>query len=399
MRWAVSALIAVSAGVLVAVLIWFVTIRIFNVFGMSLGQVTYLWLAAACAGISLTLTNLRKTRPLRRIVSVVSAVLFLVAGTLGINADFGLDRTRGSLVGISTLKPIAMTPPTGAPPTNHPAEPLWRSWTPPAGLASTGTLGTQVIPNTISGFSSRPAGIYLPPAALVPNAPALPLVVMLMGQPGNPDPEYIAATLDREGARHGGLAPIVIVANQLGDPGLDPLCLDTAAHGRAETFLTQEVMNWARANLNIIQDHRYWTIAGYSNGGQCAISLGAKHPDLWSNIVDISGEEFPGSEIQTATLRDVFGGDQTAYDAQKPVNLLAGHHYPGTVAVFTVGSNDTGFIPGQRFLAGAAKNAGMTVTYWETPNGGHVLPALTDGLDKAFEVLYPHLGLAPPSPP
>jgi len=66
-----------------------------------------------------------------------------------------------------------------------------------------------------------------------------------------------------------------------------------------------------------------------------------------------------GSEIQAATLQDVFGGDQAAYDAKKPVNLLAG----------------------------AAPKAGMAVTYWESPNGGHVLPALIDGLDKAFQVV------------
>ncbi|WP_255409505.1 hypothetical protein [Cryobacterium sp. Y29] len=39
----------------------------------------------------------------------------------------------------------------------------------------------------------------------------------------------------------------------------------------------------------------------------------------------------------------------------------------------------------------------MTVTYWESPNGGHVLSALTDGLHEAFAVLYPRLGLAPPT--
>ena len=111
-------------------------------------------------------------------------------------------------------------------------------------------------------------------------------------------------------------------------------------------------------------------------------------------MVDISGEEFAGSENEAATLRDVFGGNQSAYDAQKPINLLASRHLPQDVAVFTVGSNDTGFIPAVQRTAAAAEAAGMKVTYWESPNGGHVLPALTDGLDEAFRVLYPQLGLA-----
>jgi poly(3-hydroxybutyrate) depolymerase len=401
---------ALLAGGLIAVAIWFLTVRVFNLFGVSPGHTSYLWLAATCAGACLAAANLWDSRAFRKSIAAASVVLFLVTGILGVNAGFGLNRTVGSLLGISTLRPIALTPPTSAPTGaaagtqagTHaaalPAQPLWRAWKPPSDMPVTGTTGSQVIPNTLSGFTSRPAGIYLPPAALVANPPALPLVILLMGQPGAPDPQFVADTLNRDAAAHNGLAPIVIVADQLGDPGIDPLCLDTARHGNAESFLTRDVVNWARVNLNIITDHRYWTIAGYSNGGQCAISLAAKHPDIWSNVIDISGEEFPGSEIEAETLRDVFGGDQAAYDAQKPVNLLAGRHYPNGFGVFTVGSNDAGFIPGVRRVADAAAAAGMTTTYWEAPNGGHVIPALPDGLDKAFEVLYPRLELSAPPP-
>lgn len=396
-RWAATAAGALAFGVLIAVLVWLVSVRVLNLFGVSLGRTTYIWLASDSAACCLAVANLWNSHPLRKVIAAASIVLFLITGTLGINAGYGLKRTLGSLLSISTGQPITLRPLSGSATPDGRLEPLWKTWTPPADMPATGTTGSQVIPNTLSGFSSRPAGIYLPPAALVANAPALPLVVMLMGQPGDPDPQFVADVLNRDAAQHGGLAPIVIVADQLGDPTIDPLCLDTAKYGNAETFLTRDVVNWARANLNIIQDPRYWTIAGYSNGGQCAISLAAKYPQLWSNVLDISGEEFAGSEIQAATLRDVFGGDQAAYDAQKPLNLLAAHRLPNDFAVFTVGSNDTGFIPGQQRLADAARAAGMDVTYWESPNGGHVLPALTDGLGEGFDLLYPRLGLSAPS--
>ena len=389
--WIVTVVIAVVGGVGVAGVIWFVVVTVVDAFGMSPGLVSFLWFAATCSAIALALANLWRSRRRRKIVAAASIVLFLVSGTLAINASFGLNRTLGSLFGVAAEAAIPLPVPSTPPKTG----PLYQSWVAPADLPAQGTTGSQVIPNTVSGFISRPAGIYLPPAALVANAPALPLVILLMGQPGNPDPSFIAATLDRDAAAHDGLAPIVIVADQLGDPESDPLCLDTPNYGKAETFITQDVVNWAESNLNIIKDPRYWTIAGYSNGGQCAISLAAKHPDLFSNVVDISGEEFAGSEIETAVLADVFDGDQAAYDAIKPLNLLAARKFTDTVAVFTVGSDDTGFIPGQQRMAAAATAAGMTVTYWESPNGGHVLPALTDGLDEAFVVLYPRLGLAP----
>ena len=389
--WIVTVVITVVGGVGVAGVIWFVVVTVVDAFGMSPGLVSFLWFAATCSAIALALANLWRSRRRRKIVAAASIVLFLVSGTLAINASFGLNRTLGSLFGVTAEAAIPLPVPSTPPKTG----PLYQSWVAPADLPAQGTTGSEVIPNTVSGFTSRPAGIYLPPAALVANAPALPLVILLMGQPGNPDPSFIAATLDRDAAAHDGLAPIVIVADQLGDPESDPLCLDTPNYGKAETFITQDVVNWAESNLNIIKDPRYWTIAGYSNGGQCAISLAAKHPDLFSNVVDISGEEFAGSEIETAVLADVFDGDQAAYDAIKPLNLLAARKFTDTVAVFTVGSDDTGFIPGQQRMAAAATAAGMTVTYWESPNGGHVLPALTDGLDEAFVVLYPRLGLAP----
>ena len=153
----------------------------------------------------------------------------------------------------------------------------------------------MTIPNSLSGFRSRPAGLYLPPAALVKQPPLLPPVVMLMGQPGNPDPSLQKSILDAFASRRKGLAPIVLVADQLGNPAIDPPCLDTAKHGRSEIFLVGDVVAWARANLRVLPDAAHWTIAGYSSGGQCALSLGAKHPEIWGNVLDISGEEYPGS--------------------------------------------------------------------------------------------------------
>jgi len=45
-------------------------------------------------------------------------------------------------------------------------------------------------------------------------------------------------------------------------------------------------------------------------------------------------------------------------------------------------------------VSAAAQASGMSVTYYEVPNGGHVGRALNEGLAKGFEVLYPRLGLS-----
>ena len=396
-RWRVTSAVALISGVIVAVVTW-VIVKLNNTFGIPISPIVYAWLAATLAGVFLAVVNLWSSRWWRKVIAAIAVPVIFVTGALGINAEFGLNRTLGSFFGVVSQHPIALPLPSIHARNSLPAGPLWQTWKPPADMPKQGSVGTQVIPNTISGFKSRPAGIYLPPAALVPGAPRLPLVIMMMGQPGSPDTVYTSHILDQFAARHNGLAPIVIVADQIGNPYQDPLCLDTAKFGNVKTFINQDVVNWALANLNIIHDHKYWTIAGYSNGGTCAVSYLAEFPKLWSNVFDISGEEYPGSENSSRVLASIFNGDKAAYDAIKPENMLSKQQFPGTFGVFTVGSNDPRYIPGVKRTVAAATAAGMSAVYWESPNGGHVLPALTDGLKKGYELLYPRLGLAPGPP-
>jgi poly(3-hydroxybutyrate) depolymerase len=402
-RWIITGTGALIAGSLIAFIVLSI-VKLTETLGVDLSATTSIWVYLAFSAIALAIVNLWKSQWPRKVVASVAIVLFAATGTVGINADFGLDRTVADLAGISTETPIALPklPQTPAPtptPTRTPLSggALWANWIPPKDQPTVGTIGSVTIPNTLSGFRSRPAGLYLPPAALVKDAPPLPLVIMLMGQPGNADPSFQKTVLDAFAARHNGLAPIVLVADQLGDPGIDPLCLDTAKWGKAETFLVGDVVAWARANLHVLSDSSHWTIAGYSNGGQCALSLGAKHPDIWGNVLDISGEEYPGSDRSKRTLAESFAGNTAAYGATKPVTILAGKHYSDMVGIFTVGSNDGSYVTQAKKVEAAARSSGWTTTYFEVPNGGHVLGALLGGLKEGYRVLYPRLGLSNPA--
>ena len=393
-RWIVTAVAALAAGSVAAfITLWFVSAA--NPFGVDLSTITSIWVVLVFAAICLAIVNLWRSNWVRRVIASVAIVLFAVTGTVAINADFGLDRTVADLAGISIEKPIALPKPA---PSRVPLAggALWTNWVAPKDQPAKGTTGTVVIPNTLSNFHSRPAGLYLPPAALVKNPPALPLVIMLMGQPGNPDPAFQKSILDAFAARHNGLAPIVLVADQLGDPAIDPLCLDTPLYGKSETFLVNDVVAWARSNLHVLPDAAHWTIAGYSNGGQCALSLGAKHSKIWGNVLDISGEEYPGADRATQTLAQAFVGDTAAYLASRPVTVLAAHHYSNTVGIFTVGSNDAKHATQTKTVEAAARLSGWKTTYFEFPNGGHGAAALNGGLQEGYRVLYPRLGLSDP---
>ena len=107
---------------------------------------------------------------------------------------------------------------------------------------------------------------------------------MMMGQPGDPDASFIGQVLDEYAARNDGLAPIVLVVDQLGDPTEDPLCLDTEL-GKVETYVMQDVVPWAKQYLDVLQGRQFTTVAGYSNGGECAAYFGAKYPEVFGNIL------------------------------------------------------------------------------------------------------------------
>ena len=207
---------------------------------------------------------------------------------------------------------------------------------------------------------------------------------------------FYAKVIDEHAAAHDGLAPIALVVDQLGDPTADPMCLDTDL-GKVESYVMQDVVPWAREHLDVLRSAASWTVAGYSNGGGCAAYFGAKYPEVFGNILAVSPVEYAGAEHPQDTLRDVFGGDQAAYDAVKPANIMAAKApYPDSTAVFTAGENDPAYVASATALTDAATAAGIAASRFLVPGADHGVSALLGGLDHGFDVLYPRLGLVAP---
>lgn len=394
-RWLLRAAVGIGAGAVIGIAAYVIA-NATGAFGVDLPVGVAVWAAAGLAGVGLAIVSLWDSAAWRKVVAIIAIPWFLITAAVGVNAVFGLNPTLGSVFGIVSGEKIDLDSAGSA--TGAPDQPIYQTWKPPSGMPAVGERGTQKIEGTVSGFVARDAGIYLPPAALVPDAPALPLVVMMMGYVGNPDPTIISDVLDQLAAQHDGLAPIVIVADQLGGDGSnDPACADSAAYGNAETYVTTDVVNWARENLKIIDDPRYMTIAGYSNGGGCAIKYGAKYPETFKNIIDVSGEEYPGSEDVDSVVATIYGGDQAAFDASKPVQIMqsapAGT-YEASTAIFTAGSEDPGFLAAATTVSNEAIEVGMSVTLYVVPGADHGGTAVSGGLTEGFDVLYPVLGLS-----
>ncbi|KQQ05669.1 MULTISPECIES: alpha/beta hydrolase [unclassified Rathayibacter] len=369
-------------------------------FGVDFTPVTRLWVGLGLGGLALVAVvlvhALAARRPLRLLASLGVGVLVIATAAMSVNIDFGQYPTVRSALGISPYPTVG--DPIAVPSGDHSS---LAEWTAPAGMPSVGTVSTVSIPATTSRFAARDAVVYLPPAALTADPPLLPVMVMLSGQPGSPsDPlstENLQASLDAYAAAHAGLAPIVVSPDQLGDPDANPMCIDSPL-GNSATYLTVDVPNWIRANLPVMSDAHDWAIGGLSQGGTCAIQLGAGYPQLFGNIIVASGELAPTLGDDATTIAKGFGGSSAAYEAAKPASILAENApYADTVALFGVGANDTSFLSGVKTLYADAKAAGMDATYMEVPDSAHDKTAWSATFDKGLELLAARWNLVPAS--
>jgi S-formylglutathione hydrolase FrmB len=275
-------------------------------------------------------------------------------------------------------------------------------WRPPRDTPAVGRLLNVAIPGTVSRFDARTGLLYLPPAALVRHPPELPVVVMLSGQSPAAQPSdvevrgHLSTMMDALAAAHHGLAPIVVVPDQLERGPNNPMCVDGPL-GNSRTYLTVDVPNWIRAHLRVEPQGRAWTIAGFSQGGTCAIQLGAGFPSLFGNLLDLSGEAGPTLGDVRETVSVGFGGNRAAYLAAQPSAVLAAHAtYGDSDAFFGAAQLDTRYGPAMPGVAADARRAGMHVTTWVVPNVGHNWAGASAQMAAAMRWLLPHVGLTDP---
>ena len=394
-RWLTEVAVSAAVGALVGVgLTWLLSDQL-DLFGADLTAVVRVWVAVGCAAFGVAIVSMRRASWMRVVGSALALVLFVLTTAMAINIDFGQYPTVRSALGISAIVDAAEQP---LPEVEAASVPTIADWVAPATMPKVGTLTTVAIPASESKFPARPGVVYLPPAALTANPPKLPVMVMMSGQPGTPQDPFITdklqQSLDTYAAAHDGLAPIVVAPDQLGDPTANPMCVDSPL-GKSQTYLTVDVPNWIKANLNVIDDPHYWAVGGLSQGGTCSIQLGAAFPNLFGVILDASGEQYPRIGDPQKTADAAFGGSLTRYEAAYPTNIMQQHGtYADTFAVFGVGSNDAAFLPQVKTIYAAAKAAGMDATYIEAPGSAHDSTTWSYVFAQGLQLIADHWSLS-----
>lgn len=391
-RWWVLAIGAIlGVGALCAALL---SLQSTGAFDGDLPDGTTPWALGAGAGIGIGLMAIFMRPWWRRILAVLLVVTATLSLGLAVNALYGVTHTPATIFGLNTLARASLPRDDAGTSASSLA-----GWTPPADMPATGTVGAldgaEAIPVT-GHYTPRPASLYLPPAALGANPPKLPVIVAMMGQPGSPDPTIIAKALNAYAASHHGVAPIAVLVDQLaGDPQKDPTCIDSEKYGDVATYVNTDTVAWIKKHLNVSSNVKDWAIAGYSNGGSCALQWGTEHPETWGAILSVSGNEYPGSEHVDATVDQLWHGDRAAYEAWIVPSQFTRHAaaLKGRLIAFSWGSLDHHFGPEQQRNVARAEAIGMNVKTTVIADAAHTGAASHEGYAFVVDVFADAVGL------
>jgi len=370
--------------------------RVWKPWPGPLPPVLALWAGATLVAACLAVARLRAGRWYRRVLRVLLALVVLASAGTAANAQFGFYPTSRAVLDLFANTRVGLDQ-AARPPSSVVEVPaggkLADVWGKPAGLPDKGTVSEAAIPGA---FRARPAWIYLPPAYAAAPRPRLPVLVLLAGQPGAPrdwfDAGRLAERMDGFARAHQGLAPIVVVADQLGARMANPLCLDSKL-GPSETYLAREVPAWIKRRLTVDERRQAWTIAGLSQGGTCALQLAVRAPDVYGNFVDLTGQREPSLGSRAATVKAAFGGDETAFTRVNPMDVLARQRFPDTAGVIVAGRDDAVYRPAAAEVFRAGRQAGLDLQWKELP-GGHDWTVWRSGLYDSLPWLATRTGLS-----
>lgn len=396
--------IAVIAGIVGLVIAWLLS-DVFVVFGVELGPRVIAWAGCGCAIVGFAVSHAMPHRGVLRAVAVILVVCAVFSTATGIDQAYGEYATIGSLFGQDAYREADLT--GMAKRSDLISVTQWRQKAANGSISDIpahGEVSKVNIPATTSHFEVRQALVYLPPAALVTakHKPALPVILMMSGQPGSPGRVFAAGgiqtMMDDYAQHHDGLAPIVIAADQLGDDSHNTLCVDSPVYGKALTYLTKDVVDWVKTNLPAARQAQDWAIAGFSQGATCSLQIGANHPNLFGTIIPTGSELKPTNGSESSMISRFFHGDRTAYEKQIPINAIRNHAPSNQTLVIGAGERDRESVRNVELIAPVAQQEGMHVTAVESLGNAHDWHAVRDTLRYGLVVFGYNTGLSDAKP-
>lgn len=395
-RWAFRAIAAAAVAFALVATVHWTLINVFSVFPDNIPDPVLLWVVTGVAAVILFLLRLPRSSGRPRATGLAAVLLVVVLASVQINAYFGLNRTVSDLFGTTLARIPTLEPNLMRQSGEDDGVPLL-GWAPQGELPDGGVLRKSAIPGTMSGMNTREAYIYLPPAYFSENRPALPVLVLVAGQPGGPADWVTGGTLqdhmDSFARSRGGVAPVVVVPDPNGSQSANTMCMDSRI-AKADTYLSRDVPEWISSTLSVDTNHNQWAIGGFSFGGTCALQMGTRHPGLYPAVLSFSGEAEPAiAKERQKTIDAAFPGDPDAFERQTPLAIMKERRFESSGVYLTAGEDDHEFVAYLHTLAAAAREAGFTVRAHEVEHTGHSWDSSSKRIADALQFLADRWGL------
>ncbi|OFJ72082.1 hypothetical protein HMPREF2851_03855 [Actinomyces sp. HMSC064C12] len=356
----------------------------------------YIWIVLAVSalvmgGFALGIKAPTLARATRFLGALVAVAVFAAGASLGTNAVYQAYPTMESFFGPSKIDTVS-----------------WKKLHLAAGserkldaksfgnIPKRGVLTKVTIPGKKSGFRARPANIYLPPAALGPRPPKLPVLVLLAGIPGTPN-DWVRLgnapmMAERYASTHSGVAPILVLADVTGSTTYNTLCADST-RGNASTYATKDMPEWVKANLPAAASADKWLVAGVSFGGTCAVQFALQAPNTYRHFFDMSGEAEQKIGTRRYTIQHAFAGDAEKWKLYQIPPLLQNGHFPAMSGRFGLGIEDKFAGAKTRRVHAQAKKKGIDVGQIVYTQGRHSWAVWRSLLKQQWPWMMQQLGI------
>lgn len=158
--------------------------------------------------------------------------------------------------------------------------------------APKGTLRHEIF--TSPAGTARKVVVYTPPGYDRETSRRYPVLLLMSGSPGT----------ETDWTSGGGFADVVF-DNLIAARAMEPMLVimhasDVLRNGRRadnlkeiEPIITTVLVPEIRTRYRARQDPRSWAVAGLSLGGEYALTVGLRHPELFRTVASISGSLVP----------------------------------------------------------------------------------------------------------
>jgi enterochelin esterase-like enzyme len=244
----------------------------------------------------------------------------------------------------------------------------------PNGAVTTGRIEDRSFFSTAMG-EARPYSVYLPPGYSPHGSRRYPVLYLLHGDPGSHHdwPNIgLKGVLD-SGIARGAMPPVIaVVPDGNGQLTPAPQWADHLGGGDRIESSVLELVRLVDRTYPTLADRRHRLIAGLSSGGFGAANLAARHPDLFSTAICLSG--------YFTAQGPVFGGDPSYLSANSPELIVRDHVAARRVDyILVVGRDDGDYLKAADQFNAELSRLGVQHELVLLP-GGHQRSVWTTGL-------------------